>query len=93
MALISKSNNIFIAGHRGMVGSAIRRNLLCSGYKNIITAKRNELDLTDTYKVNYWFKRNKPDVVIIAAAKVGGILANSRYPSEFLLEISKFKLI
>ena len=86
MKYINKKNKIFIAGHRGMVGSAITRNLKNNGYINLITASREELDLTDKFKVKKWFKINNPDVVVIAAAKVGGILANSNFPAQFLLD-------
>lgn len=76
---------IFVAGHRGMVGSAICRNLSqldCT----ILTAARNELDLTNQAQVDAWFEQNKPDAVFLAAAKVGGILANDTRPAEFLYE-------
>ena len=62
------------------------RSLIKKGYKNIITVERSELDLTDEKNVRDWFKINKPDVVILAAAKVGGIMANSKFPVEFMLE-------
>ena len=91
MKYIFKKNNIFIAGHRGMVGSAIKRNLENNGYLNLLTAKRSELDLTNLNMVNNWYKDNKPEIVIIAAAKVGGILANSKFPTEFLLNNMKIQ--
>ena len=69
-----------------MVGSSIMRSFIKKGYKNIITVDRSELDLTDEKNVRDWFRVNKPDVVILAAAKVGGIMANSRFPVEFMLE-------
>ena len=69
-----------------MVGSSIMRSFIKKGYKNLITVDRSELDLTDEKNVRDWFKVNKPDVVILAAAKVGGIMANSRFPVEFMLE-------
>ena len=90
--LISSRDKIFIAGHKGMAGSAIVRSFLRKGYfgpncdGSLLTASRAELDLLDESKVNIWFKKNKPDVVIIAAAKVGGIFANSQYPYEFISE-------
>ena len=84
--LIESSDKIFITGHKGMVGSSIMRSFIKKGYKNIITVDRSELDLTDEKNVRDWFKVNKPDVVILAAAKVGGIMANSRFPVEFMLE-------
>ena len=69
-----------------MVGSSIMRSFIKKGYKNIITVDRSELDLTEEKNVRDWFKVNKPDVVILAAAKVGGIMANSKFPVEFMLE-------
>ena len=91
MRYISKENKIFIAGHKGMVGSAIYRNLKKNGYFNLLTAKKTELDLTDSVRVNSWYKDNKPDIVIIAAAKVGGIKANSNFPTQFLLDNLKIQ--
>ena len=89
--LIDKDNSIFIAGHKGMVGSAIRKRLMQKGYKNLLFADRKELDLRNDLDVKKWFKINKPSVVIIAAAKVGGIFANSEYPAEFLLDNLKIQ--
>lgn len=83
---VSKTDTVFVAGHRGMVGSAIYRRLEKEGYTNLVTRTRQELDLRDQAAVNHFFKREKPDVVIIAAAKVGGILANDQYPYSFLHE-------
>src|SRR5690606_37122678 len=77
---------IFIAGHRGMVGSALIRGLENRGAQNIITRSRQELDLTNQSAVEAFMHAERPDIVIIAAAKVGGILANSTYPWEFLYE-------
>ena len=91
MKHIYKENKIFIAGHKGMVGSAISKNLENNGYLNLVTANRSELDLTDLNMVNNWYKANKPEVVIIAAAKVGGILANSKFPTQFLLDNLKIQ--
>ena len=91
MKYINKENKIFIAGHKGMVGSAIARNLKNNGYPNLLMVKRSDLDLTDTYSVKKWYKVNKPDIVIIAAAKVGGIVANSSFPAQFLLENLKIQ--
>ena len=91
MKYIDKEDKIFIAGHRGMVGSAIKRNLKNNGYLNLLTEKRADLDLTDKTSVKKWYKVNKPDVVIISAAKVGGILANSNFPVEFLLDNLKIQ--
>ena len=77
------NKRIFVAGHRGMVGSATMRALASRGL-NAITAERNVLDLTRQIEVERFMVDQKPDVVVIAAAKVGGILANSTYPAEFL---------
>jgi GDP-L-fucose synthase len=81
---ITKSSKIFVAGHTGLVGSAVVRRLKYYGYKNIITKNRKLLDLRDQKKVNKFFKKNKPDVVINAAATVGGIYANNKYKAEFI---------
>lgn len=77
---------IYIAGHRGMVGSAICDKLSVAGYKDIITASSSELDLRDQVAVNRFLELHKPDMVIIAAARVGGILANNEYPWQFLYD-------
>ena len=79
-----KKNKILIAGSNGMVGSAIVRALKSSGYKNLLTPSRKELDYTNKEKVIRYFKIKKIDIVIIASAKVGGILANINYPVDFL---------
>lgn len=84
--LISKDDLIFIAGHKGMVGKSIFKELKNKGYKNLITVSKKDLDLRSKSKVADWFKENKPNVVVIAAAKVGGIEANKNYPTEFLLD-------
>ena len=89
--LIDKKDKIYIAGHNGMVGKAIKRSLLKNGYKNLIYVSKKDLDLRDFIKVKKWFDNQKPDVVILAAAKVGGILANSKYPSEFLFDNLKIQ--
>lgn len=85
MPNFNKEQKIFIAGHKGMAGSAIKRSLKNSGYNNLLEVDRSKLDLEDQYEVNKWIKLNKPDVVIIAAAKVGGIIANNNLPADFLL--------
>ncbi|NCP91106.1 MAG: GDP-L-fucose synthase [Flavobacteriales bacterium] len=77
---------IYVAGHRGMAGSATVRSLKKSGYSEIITATRSELDLMNQAKVKTFVAEQKPDVIIIAAARVGGILANNDFPYEFLME-------
>lgn len=79
-------SKIYIAGHRGMVGSAIKRKLKAEGYRNIVTRSRQELDLRRQEKVEAFFQTEKPEYVFLAAAKVGGILANSTYPAEFIYE-------
>ncbi|WP_320682293.1 GDP-L-fucose synthase [Prochlorococcus sp. MIT 1314] len=89
--LISKESRIFIAGHNGMVGSAIKRSLTKKGYKNLLFASRNDLDLLDFVKVKDWFNKNRPEIVILAAAKVGGIHANSKYMGDFILENLKIQ--
>ena len=83
---MEKSDKIYIAGHRGMVGSAIWRALEAKGYTNIIGASSKELDLRRQADVEAFFEREKPDVVVLAAAKVGGILANNIYRAEFLYD-------
>ena len=84
--MISKDSNIFVAGSSGMVGSAIIRVLTDNGFTNIIAKKSSELDLRDSKEVKNWFSRNKIDYVFNAAAKVGGILANSMYPATFIFD-------
>ena len=88
---IEFDDKIFIAGANGMAGQAIKRNLIKSGYKNLLTPNRNTLDFFNLEDVKKWFLKNKPDVVIIAAAKVGGILANSSQPTQFLLDNLKIQ--
>nr|WP_312342594.1 GDP-L-fucose synthase [Chryseobacterium binzhouense] len=83
---MSKESVIYIAGHRGMVGSAIWRQLSEKGYTNLIGLTSSELDLKDQKAVSEFFETRKPDVVIDAAAKVGGILANNSFPYQFLME-------
>lgn len=84
--MIKKNSKIYIAGHNGLVGSAVYDLLLRQGYKNILCKRKKELDLTDEKKVDFFFKKNKPKYLIICAAKVGGILKNKNYPLEFLLD-------
>ena len=91
MSLISSTDRIFVAGHRGMAGSAIVRALQAKGYQRVLTACRSDLDLLDPQAVQRWFAQNRPEVVVLAAAKVGGIHANASYPSEFLLENLKIQ--
>ena len=89
--LITPADRIFVAGHRGMAGSAICRALQRAGYSNLVTASRAELDLEDGPAVQRWFAEHKPTVVVLAAAKVGGIQANSSYPADFLLDNLKIE--
>ncbi len=84
--MLNKLTRIYIAGHRGMVGSAIWRALEAKGYTNLIGRSSSELDLRDQRAVQDFFQTEKPDIVIDAAARVGGILANSNYPYQFLME-------
>jgi len=79
-------SKIYLAGHCGMVGSALKRKLESKGYTNLITRNHSELDLTNQQAVNNFFEAERPEYVFLAAAKVGGILANSTYPAEFIYE-------
>jgi GDP-L-fucose synthase len=81
---MEKSSRIYVAGHRGLVGSAIIRLLESSGYANLLKATSDELDLTNQMQVARWFGEKKPEYVFLAAAKVGGIAANDQYPAEFI---------
>jgi GDP-L-fucose synthase len=84
--MLDKSEKIFVAGHRGMVGSALIRRLESEGFSNLLVRDRSKLDLRDESAVAKFFAEEKPAVVILAAAKVGGIKANNDFPVEFLLE-------
>jgi GDP-L-fucose synthase len=83
---MEKNSRTYIAGHRGLVGSAIRRKLEEQGYSNLLFRSHAELDLTDRGEVNAFFSQERPEYVFIAAAKVGGILANDTYPADFIRE-------
>src|SRR5690349_16287256 len=83
---MDKQDKIFIAGHRGLVGSAIVRLLQSEGYTNLLTRKRDELDLTNQADVDGFFAQQKPDYVFLAAAKVGGIHANNTYHGDFIYQ-------
>jgi len=83
---IAKSAKIYVAGHQGLVGSAITARLEELGYKNLILKTRNELDLIDSMMVDRFFQKEKPQYVVLAAAKVGGILANSQFGADFIYE-------
>ena len=84
--MINLNSKIYIAGHKGLVGSAILRKLQLKGYKKIITKNRKELDLKDQKKVFKFLKKNKPDFIFIAAAKVGGIFSNEKYKAEYIFD-------
>jgi len=84
--MISKRSKIFLTGHKGLIGSEILRKLTQTGYTNILTIDRKKLDLTNQQKVFKFIKKNKPEYIIIAAARVGGIKANVKYPAEFLFQ-------
>lgn len=83
---MEKNSKIYIAGHRGLVGSALVRNLEAKGYTNVIGRTSQELDLTIQADVNKFFEEEKPEYVILAAARVGGIYANNTYPAEFIYD-------
>jgi GDP-L-fucose synthase len=85
------SSRVYIAGHRGLVGSAILRNLQSKGYTSCITRTHAQLDLTDPRAVQGFFEAEKPEYVVLAAAKVGGIAANNAYPADFILENLKIE--
>ena len=84
--MIKKNSKIYLAGHTGLVGSAILRKLKSKGYKNVITISRKRLDLTNQNKVYKYLKKIKPEFMFIAAAKVGGIYSNSNYKAEYIYE-------
>jgi GDP-L-fucose synthase len=90
-ALISSSDRIYVAGDRGMAGSAIVRRLRRSGYDRLLSASRSELDLRQAAAVEDWFRIHAPDVVVLAAARVGGIQANASQPADFLLDNLKIE--
>ncbi|HEY6252524.1 MAG TPA: GDP-L-fucose synthase [Candidatus Angelobacter sp.] len=81
-----KGDKIFVAGHRGLVGSAIVRSLQAAGFENVVTRSHSELDLAEQQAVKTFFSQEKPRHLVLAAARVGGILANETYPAEFILE-------
>ncbi len=83
---MDRAARIYVAGHRGLVGSALLRSLRAAGYSNLITKTHQELDLTDRAATRDFFLREQPEYVLVAAARVGGILANDTYPAEFIYE-------
>ena len=89
---INKNSRIYVAGHNGLVGSAIVRRLKFNNYKNILTVDRKYLDLSDQKKVYQFLKKNNPKAIIIAAARVGGIAANNKYRADFIHENLIFKI-
>ncbi len=89
---MQKNSKIFVAGHRGLVGSAIKKKLEDKGYSNLILRTHNELDLTNSNAVKLFFEEEKPEYVILSAAKVGGINGNNRFPVEFFTENMKIQL-
>lgn len=89
--MLSKDSKIFVAGHHGLVGSAIWNNLLQRGYTNLVGRGHKELDLTDQYSVKKFFDEEQPDAVVLAAAHVGGIMANSLYRADFIMENMKIQ--
>jgi GDP-L-fucose synthase len=86
MERLPRDARIFIAGHTGLVGSALVRRLETEGFESVLTATRDQLDLRDQAAVNYWFKANRPEFVFLVAGTVGGILANSTRPAEFIYD-------
>ena len=83
---MDSSSKVFIAGHNGLVGSAIKRNLESKNYNNIYWVRRNNCDLRNRVQVEAYFQQSQPEYVFLAAAKVGGIGANSEYPAEFIYD-------
>ena len=84
--MIKKSDKIFVAGHKGLIGSAIVRKLISLGYKKIITVDKNKINLIDQKKVFKFLKKIKPKFVFLAAAKVGGIYSNNEFKANFIYE-------
>ena len=86
MERMKPESRVFVAGHTGLVGSAITRRLEDEGFSSVLTATRSQLDLRDQAAVNYWFKANRPEFVFLVAGTVGGIMANSSRPAEFIYD-------
>ena len=91
--MIKLNSKIYVAGHTGLVGSAILRKLKQKGYKNVFTISRKKLDLKDQNKVFRYLKKIKPDFIFIDAAKVGGIYSNSNFKADFIYDLTESKLI
>ncbi|MBP9981891.1 MAG: NAD-dependent epimerase/dehydratase family protein, partial [Prevotella sp.] len=89
--MLDKNSKIYVAGHHGLVGSAIWNNLKSRGYNNLIGRGHHELDLTDQYAVKKFFDEERPDAVVLAAAFVGGIIANSLYRADFIMQNMKIQ--
>jgi GDP-L-fucose synthase len=89
--MLDKNSKIYVAGHNGLVGSAIWNNLKARGYNNLVGRSHRELDLTDQYQVEKFFDKEKPDAVVLAAAFVGGIMANSLYRADFIMQNMKMQ--
>src|SRR5216117_1485222 len=83
---MNRNARIYIAGHRGLVGSAIVRRLEAESFTRLLSATRDQVDLRDQAAVNYWFRANRPEYVFLVAGTVGGILANSTRPAEFIYD-------
>jgi GDP-L-fucose synthase len=83
---LAPDSRVFVAGHRGLVGSAVLRRLQAEGFRQVLTVTREQLDLRDQAAVNYWFRANRPEYVFLVAGTVGGILANSTRPAEFIYD-------
>lgn len=86
MAAIPRDASIFVAGHSGLVGSAVLRKLRAEGFTNLLVVRRDQVDLRDQAAVTYWFRANRPEYVFLVAGTVGGIMANSTRPAEFLYD-------
>src|SRR6187431_2651241 len=83
---LNRDARVYVAGHAGLVGSAIMRRLEAEGFTNVLTASRAQLDLRDQAEVSHWFKANRPEYVFLVAGTVGGIMANSTRPAEFIYD-------
>src|SRR5436190_4444638 len=86
MTGMTLDSRIYVAGHHGLVGSAVVRRLEAEGFHNILSVTRNQVDLRDQAAVNYWFRANRPEYVFLVAGTVGGIMANSTRPAEFIYD-------